>query len=44
MHFFSVANITVLHNIRLVESMNAEPQIQRDKNYLSIGRTAYIEG
>ena len=38
--FFSVANITVLHNISLVESVNAEPQIQRNKNYLPIGRTA----
>ena len=38
--FFSVAHFTVLHNISLVESVNAEPQIQRNKTYLPIGRTA----
>ena len=31
--FFSIVNNTVLHDHRLVEYMDAEPQIQRNQGY-----------
>ena len=39
--FFSIVNTTVLHDLQLIESADAEPRIWRKHGYRG---TAYIEG